>query len=68
MALSDAGSYRCVLGVRDPGGREMLFKQTETVDLTLIVYRKWIAISHSLFTSSTVEPLIKNPSLEKTSV
>ncbi len=42
VTLSDDGLYRCVLGVSDPEGREMVYDQTETLDLRLIVYRKHI--------------------------
>ncbi len=50
VSLSDAGRYQCVLGVRDPAGLRLIYPQTETLDLTLIVYRK----SEGLFTDSLI--------------
>ncbi len=50
VSLSDAGSYQCVLGVRDPAGVCLIYPQTETLNLTLVVYRK----SEGLFTDSLI--------------
>ncbi len=49
VSLSDAGSYQCVLGVKDPAGMRLIYPQTETIDLTLVVYRK----SEELFTEGS---------------
>ncbi|XP_064398715.1 uncharacterized protein LOC135345243 isoform X2 [Halichondria panicea] len=39
VSLSDAGNYQCVLGVRDPAGLPLIYPQTETLNLTLVVYQ-----------------------------
>ena len=49
VSLSDAGNYQCVLGVRDPAGLPLIYPQTETLNLTLVVYRK----SEGLFTEGS---------------
>ncbi len=55
VSLSDAGSYQCVLGVRDPAGQILIYLQTLTRDQTLVVYRK----SEGLFSEgSHPNPLV----------